>query len=132
MGVRAILVLLALAGPVGAQEMTPETFEAFSEGRTLYFTFNGAPFGAEQYFPGRRSLWRFADGVCEEGDWWGEAERICFRYGEDGLPQCWRFRQNAGGLAAALVEGGAETGFVLEMSGVDDTPLPCPGPRVAS
>ena len=120
---------LLLAGPLSAQEMTPEAFEAFSEGRTLYFTLNGAPFGAEQYFDDRRSLWRFADGPCQAGRWWEEGERICFDYGEDG-PSCWRFHERPGGFAAALVEDGAETGFVLELSHSDDAPLPCPAPDV--
>jgi hypothetical protein len=122
------LVVLLLGGPVAAQEMTPQAFEAFSLGRTLYFTLDGAPFGAEQYFDGRRSLWRFADGTCQAGRWWDEGERICFEYGEG--PSCWRFRPRPGGFAAALVEGGAETGFVLELEHADRAPLPCPGPDI--
>jgi hypothetical protein len=128
---RAALLLAVLAAPAAAQPMTPQAFEAFSAGRTLHFTLNGVPFGAEQYFPGRRSVWRFDDGTCQDGRWWAEGERICFSY-EGGPPQCWRFREAEGGLAAVLVEGGLATGFELALGRVDDAPLACPGPRVGT
>ncbi len=125
-----------LAAPAGAaaQSVSPRDFEAMAQGHTLYFTLDGAPFGAEQYFSGRRSLWRFADGRCEAGRWWPEADRICFRYDADAdaAAECWRFRDRPGGFAAALVENGAETGFVLDLAGSDRTPLDCPGPDVGT
>lgn len=125
--------MLLIAAPVAAQEaMSPRRFEALAEGRTLYFTLDGVPFGAEAYFPDRRSLWRFADGTCAAGRWWDEGDRACFRYDEDAAAQCWRFLQRPGGLAAELVENGVDTGFVLEMSHIDQVPLPCPGPKVGS
>jgi hypothetical protein len=124
---------LAIGTVAAAQDtLSPDSFGAFAEGRTLHFTLDGLPFGAEQYFPGRRSRWRFEDGTCEEGVWWGAGELICFRYdGADGA-QCWRFHGGPGGFSAALVEDGTETGFVLEFSHADDNPLDCPGPDVGS
>ncbi len=128
-----LLFALALAAPAAAQgPMTPEAFEALAEGHVLHFSRDGRSFGAEQYFPGRRSLWRYADGTCAEGVWWAEAGGVCFRYQERSDTQCWRFLDDAGGLAAELVEDGAGTGFVLELSSRDETPLPCPGPKVGS
>ena len=112
--------------------MTPQAFEAFSTGRTLHFTRDGAPFGAEQYFSGRRSLWRFADGTCEAGVWWDEGNAVCFRYGEAAPPQCWHVLDRPGSFAAVSLEAGSETGFVVELSAIDDTPLSCPGPKVGS
>jgi hypothetical protein len=128
------LALAALLAPLAAvaQTVAPGEFEALSEGKTLHFTLGGAPFGAEQYFAGRRSLWRFADGTCEAGEWWGEGDRVCFRYDAGGAAQCWLFRERPGGFAAALVENGAETGFVLELSHSDRTPLDCPGPALGT
>jgi hypothetical protein len=107
--------------------MTAEAFERFAEGRTLHFDLDGRPFGAEQYFPGRRSLWRFADGTCEEGRWWGEGRLICFRY-DDREPQCWRFH----GAPDAFTAESVESGFALTFSHADDRPLACPGPKVGS
>jgi len=111
--------------------MTAETFERFAEGRTLYFSRDGAPFGAEQYFAGRRSLWQFEDGSCEEGRWWGEGRLICFRYGE-AASQCWRFSGGPDDFVAESMRDGIETGFALRFSHADDRPLACPGPKVGS
>ena len=129
----AVLLSAAFAIPAAAQEvLTAPAFEKLAEGRTLYFTEQGAPYGAEQYFSGRRSLWRDADGLCETGRWWGDADAICFGYEDGGPAQCWRFRRGPQGVTAELVENGADTGFVVEMSHADAEPLPCPGPRVGS
>jgi hypothetical protein len=121
---------LAFALPAASAAQTPvspDAFEAMSEGRTLHFTLQGEPFGAEQYFPGRRSLWRFVDGTCESGSWRAEGDRICFTYDGDPETQCWRFMREDSHFRAALV-GKAEVGdFVLELSHSDDARLPCPG-----
>ena len=132
-GMRAALLALVVAAPAWAQgTLAPGDFAALAEGHTLHFSLDGAPFGAEQYFAGARSLWRFEDGRCEAGTWRPAGDLVCFSYGEGVPAQCWRFRQDGGGLAAALVEGGAETGLVLRMSRRDEAPLDCPGPDVGS
>jgi hypothetical protein len=130
----AVLALVAaLAAPAaGETPMTPEAFEALAEGRTLHFSLDGAPFGAEQFLPGRRTLWRFADETCEPGRWRAEGAAICFEYVSEPGPICWRVLQGVPGLTAALLEGGAETGFRLQLDRIDPAPLPCPGPRVGS
>jgi len=125
------LVLFATAA-LAQDAVTPQHFEALAEGRTLHFNLDGQPFGSEHFLPGRRSIWRFAEGGCQQGRWWDEADRICFAYDNGGGPQCWRFLPRPGGFAAALVENGAETGFVLELGHTDTTPLDCPGPDVGS
>ena len=129
----ALLALLLLPGPAPAQEVIPPAaFAALAEGHTLHFSLDGAPFGSEQYFPGRRSLWRTADGRCEAGTWWEAGDLVCFDYG-DGLPaQCWRFRRGADGVTATHVEGGLEAATPLRLTGRDEAPLDCPGPNVGS
>ncbi len=110
----------------------PAAFEALAEGHTLHFTLDGAPFGAEQYFPGRRTLWRYADGLCAEGRWWGSGDSVCFAYDDVEGAQCWRFTRAGSGLAADLVEGGDGPGFELQLAQTDDARLPCPGPKVGT
>lgn len=122
----------ALACATGAGAMAPDVFEAMSEGHTLYFTRDGADFGAEQYFPGRRSLWRYADGTCAWGRWYDRDGLICFQYDNGGGPQCWAFDGDGAGFSAKLIENGAPTGLLLHMSGADQRPLDCPGPGVGS
>lgn len=131
----AILVLVGLAasGAAAASLVSPGEFEAMSQGRTLYFDRGGVPFGAEQYFPGRRSLWRFeATGDCIEGGWRADGDLICFLYdGADG-PECWHFERDGTRLRAALVEEGGETGFALDLDHSDQRALDCPAPNVGS
>lgn len=123
---------LAAAGAVAQEPMPAEAFEALAEGRTLHFTLDGLPFGSERFFAGRRSLWRYVDGTCAHGRWFGEGDAICFVYEDGAAPICWTFTTEGGGHQARLVENGAETGFVLDLAGIDDAPLDCPGPEVGS
>ena len=125
------LATLAPAAPARAQAqtpLTPEEFEAHTEGRTLTFSANGTAYGVEQYSPGRRVRWSFIDGECREGRWYPQDDQICFVY-EDGTgPQCWLFYGGTGGLRAR-VAGDAE-GLVLYETRASDDPLICPGPKV--
>ncbi|TPE51484.1 hypothetical protein [Amaricoccus solimangrovi] len=129
----ALAALLASALAAAAGPVTPEAFERMSEGRTLHFTLDGRDFGAEQYFPGRRSLWRYADGGCAWGRWYARDGLICFRYDLTDDPQCWRFEGDGGaGFSATLIENGLPSGPLLRLSGADERPLDCPAPGVGS
>lgn len=129
----SLAALLVLAAPALAEPpLSPAAFEALAEGKTLHFNLDGQPFGSEQFFAGRRSLWRFADGACQSGGWTAQADLICFRYESEPDAQCWRFGTSGGRLRAGLVEDGRETGFALELDAVDDTALPCLGPDVGT
>jgi hypothetical protein len=105
--------------------VTPGAFQILSEGRTLHFSLDGVPFGAEQYLPGRRTLWRFEGGPCVAGAWRAEGEAICFRYDGQVAPSCWRLVEERGRLVARLLEGGAETGFALTLERSETEPLAC-------
>jgi hypothetical protein len=125
--------LILTAAPATAQtKLSPEAFEALSEGRTLHFSLDGLPFGSEQFFTGRRSLWRTPDGQCEAGVWRSEGDVICFEYDGTPEPQCWLFLQEGSDLRAERVEDGAPAGPAVDLSFIDNTPLPCPGPLVGS
>lgn len=122
------LLLLATAGAQAQSPIAPEAFEALSEGRTLHFALKGLPYGVEQYFPGRRTLWRLGDGACEIGRWYPRGEAICFTYETIPAPSCWRVLQTPEGYAAEALEGG----FTLDVERIDTAPLPCPGPSLGS
>lgn len=132
----AFLTILAMACPGLAAPLDTSSFEKLAEGNTLRFTTrDGAPFGAEQYFPGRRSLWQYADGSCAEGVWWPERDRICFSYGPEAARECWRFESGPTGISVRLMEGsdGAPVGeLLLDLAGIDQAPLDCPGPDVGT
>lgn len=131
--VPALLLALAAAPAAADGILSPDAFETLAEGHTLYFGREGETFGAEQYFSGRRALWRFTDGTCQEGRWYAEGELICFSYNLEGeTPKCWRFRTRGSGFEAVLTDDGRDTDFVLALERSDDSPLDCPGPAVGS
>ena len=128
--VAALACILALgATPTRAEPVSPAEFEALAEGMTLHFGLDGIPFGAEQFFAGRRSLWQFADGTCQEGRWWDEGGLICFAYPPEPDEMCWRLTRENGTLFA---ENMTQGGLRLEMIHRGNVPLPCPGPDVGS
>lgn len=129
--IRAAVLALTLAPPAAAA-MDAAAFEALTAGRTLHFSLDGAPFGSEQFLPGRRTIWRFRDDLCQAGRWWTEGAAICFAYDAEPAPICWSFDAAAEGHVAELLEGGLATGFRLTLDRIDTAPLPCPGPEVGS
>ncbi|RYG90899.1 hypothetical protein EU803_12985 [Loktanella sp. IMCC34160] len=129
--IRATLAALLLFGvPAAAQTaLTAEEFEAISEGETFYFGVEGdGIYGMETYYPDRRVIWTFLDGRCEEGIWYDDAGNICFSYGFDPEPQCWRmFKVDEGLMAVFMNRPESDTLYTV-------TPAPnavvCQGPGV--
>ncbi len=131
---RCLCFLLCLAASQASAQaiVPPAAFEALSTGRTLHFTLDGQPFGSEQFFAGRRSLWRYADATCEPGVWRAEGQAICFEYDTSPEAVCWHFVETPEGYAAQLVEDGAPSDLRLDLARIGTDPLPCPGPEVGS
>lgn len=128
----AFLLPLLLAATATAETLAPDEFEDLATGRTLWFSDASGAFGAEQYLPGRRSLWRYADGSCTFGTWWDEGDLVCFRYETDAGPQCWRFTRQGDRISAAHIGESGASGTVLTLERIDAQPLPCAGPEVGS
>ena len=128
---RSLLLAVALGLPVvvAAQDaMTAAEFEAHVEGRTMTYGTGGAPYGAEEYRPGRRVRWTVFDGECLEGVWYPAGEEICFRYDALEGDKCWRFTMTSRGLAARFTSDPDDfTVYEVERS---EEPLECPGPKV--
>lgn len=128
----ALALVPGLAGPAAAEErLSAEEFEALSEGHTLRFDQRDLPFGAEQFFEGRRTLWRPLGGECVEGVWYERDGAICFLYEEQGSEQCWHLLRREGEIYARSIDdvsGAAE----LRMSERSTRPLDCPGPSLGA
>ena len=128
---RPLLLLLLLSTAAAAPAETPLTAEEFEDrvtGLTLSFDRHGAPYGAEQYLPGRKVIWTFLDGVCKRGYWYEAAEKICFVYEDEPGPQCWDFLRTDQGFAARSVGDVPMNDLIV--SGESRAPLHCPGPDV--
>ena len=128
----AAALLLAVTAAEAQTLLSPGEYEAMSEGRTLHYTYRGQPFGSEQYFADRRSLWRYDTGVCQAGRWHAEGKNACFTYDDNPETMCWVFLRSGNRVVAMLVPrpGSPEADFVLDLSHIDDEPLDCPGPDV--
>lgn len=128
----AAAAILALAGPPvsGATAegfLGGAEFETRVTGQTLTYSQDGRIYGIEQYLPGRRVRWRFADDECLYGRWFEkEAGLICFVYEYDPDEHCWHFRDGGGRLTALSVDDAPGTA----LSEVAQSPagLSCPGP----
>ena len=129
--VRIMIALVLMCGAARAETpMTGAEFDAYTRGLTLSYDANGQLFGAEQYRPGRRVIWTFADGVCQAGRWFEpEPAKICFIYeNSSNGPHCWQFFDTGRGLRARLFDEPG-SGALFE-SHSSSRPLNCAGPKV--
>ncbi|WP_456389520.1 hypothetical protein [Profundibacter sp.] len=124
-----LLFFLFLATPLAAQSpMDADAFEAYSQGKTLYFGYDGSIYGAEEYLPNRRVRWSVLDGKCQDGEWYQDGQMICFVYIGESDPQCWSFYQRQGGLMAQFEnDPDLTTLFEIEPS---EEPMVCLGPEI--
>ncbi|MFC2968957.1 hypothetical protein [Acidimangrovimonas pyrenivorans] len=125
----AALMLVPLAAAAGDKPMSAAEFDAYSQGKTLYYAIGGKPYGAEQYLPNHQVIWAFLGQECRRGHWYEDKGQICFSYENSGDgPQCWTFFPEAGGLRAHYM--GPDSGGDLVEVRQSSEPLHCPGPAV--
>ncbi len=116
-----LAALLLLAAPALADTpMTGAEFEAYAKGKTLTFATESGPYGVERYLPGRRVIWSFLDGQCEEGRWYEEGSAICFVYDFEPEPQCWELYQEGDRLRAVFLNAPGTTVLYEALDGEED------------
>jgi len=130
---RLLLILLAFLTSLpqtgrAIEPMGAEEFDRYTQGKTLFYGFDGTAYGVERYLPGRRVIWSFLDGRCQEGIWYEEAGQICFVYEDNSQPQCWRFMLTPEGLNARF-QNDPQATELYESGDVDDEMI-CLGPEV--
>ncbi|AXI48938.1 hypothetical protein C1J03_16030 [Sulfitobacter sp. SK012] len=125
-----LLILWAMMPlPATAQStMSAAEFDAYTQGKTLFYGTRSAPYGAEVYLPNRRVRWSFLDGKCKEGEWYEDAGLICFVYEDNPEPQCWSFEEGNGGLIAQF-ENDPEAIALYEVEDRGEEML-CLGPEI--
>lgn len=110
--------------PASAQDfMTGEQFEAFTTGKTFFYSKRGVAYGAEQYFENRRTMWALEGGHCSRGEWYSVGTLICFEYDSGDPASCWRFYSVSNRLFAVL--DGEPPEDALEATQVTNDPLAC-------
>jgi hypothetical protein len=108
--------------------LTADAFDRYTRGKTLYYSGDGARYGAEEYLDRRRVRWTFLDGQCKEGSWYASGQDICFVYEDSSEPQCWQFFLRPNGLAATFSGDQSDT-TLYEITGADEDML-CLGPKI--
>ncbi|MCF6272033.1 MAG: hypothetical protein L3J37_02420 [Rhodobacteraceae bacterium] len=132
---KLVFLMAFWAGATQAQViLNAEDFDTLSQGTTMYFSENGRFYGAEQFLPDRRSVWRAEDGSCVNGKWYQLDRDICFLYDNEDSPHCWEITTSADGLTVtSTTENPSATPgvppLVLKLSGQDRKPILCTGPR---
>jgi hypothetical protein len=121
-------LVLAAHSAAAAEPMSAAEFEAYVEGRTLYFGFEGEAYGVESYLPNRRVLWSFLDGQCKDGFWYEDSGLICFLYEDRNDPQCWSFYREGDRLRAVFANDPDNT--ILYEAEQTDEPMTCLGPEI--
>lgn len=108
--------------------MTADEFEAFTDGKTLFFSLNGRDYGVERYLGDRRVEWSFLDGECTRGVWYEENDLICFAYEGWQNPQCWTFEPDGAGMTAQFSIPNEAGQFNRYFAYEKDEPMVCIGP----
>jgi len=125
----SVLALLAIATLALAQNrIGAAEFEAYVQGKTLYYGEDGQAYGVEEYLDNRRVRWSFLDGRCVDGEWYEDDGDICFVYEDNPLPQCWAFFLEGGRLSAQFVNT-PEAQTLYEVNQGDE-PMLCLGPEI--
>lgn len=119
---KALPLLLAVFtghGVMAAEPMDGAAFDAYTQGKTLFYGQNGTVYGAEIYLEDRQVRWSFLDGICKDGFWYEEAGQICFVYDDNPDPQCWAFTTQGGKLSARFENAPGATAL-YEADDVDE------------
>ncbi|MEP2640795.1 hypothetical protein [Roseobacter sp.] len=108
--------------------MSAQEFDDYTRGKTLFYGEEGQSYGVEEYLENRRVIWSFLDGQCKYGEWYEQADQICFIYEDNPNPQCWTFFVDNGRLTA-LFENAPGATELYEAGNVDQD-MVCLGPDV--
>ena len=122
------LALLSFSPAIGSAQMSADAFDAFTRGKTLTYSVDGAPYGVERYLPDRRVEWSFRDGECKAGVWYPVGNQICFDYEDLGPTQCWIFTPDGTGLSATFAGEGGD-GSVYSAIDTGEA-MVCLGPKI--
>jgi hypothetical protein len=125
----ASALALTLAYPAGAQELSPDQFQARTEGRAFgtYFM-DGTLLGIEIFLSDRKVIWQDASGTCQKGHWQVDNGHVCYYYEFSGLGHCMIYRAEGSDMI-----GRADYGedFLLRQGSKDDVTCPTDEPLLS-
>jgi hypothetical protein len=126
---RAAALILCLGSAAPAQELSPEEFQARTEGHAFgtYFA-DGSLLGIEIFLKDRQVIWQTFEGTCEKGHWQVDNGYICYHYEVSGLGHCMIYRAEGD-----VIIGRADYGedYTLRMGSKDDVTCPTDEPLLS-
>ncbi len=125
----ATALALCLASVAQGQELSPDQFQARTEGRAFgtYFA-DGALLGIEIFLNDRKVIWQSFDGTCQNGHWQVADGYVCYYYETSGLGHCMTYRAEA-----EVIIGRTDYGedFILRQGFKDDVTCPMDQPLLS-
>jgi hypothetical protein len=125
----ATALALMLAPAAQAQELTPEAFQARTEGHAFgtYFA-DGTLLGFEIFLSGRKVIWQAADGTCQKGIWQVQNGYVCYLYEEVNPGHCMIYRAEGDAIIGRTDYG---EDFTLRLGLKDDVTCPTGEPLLS-
>lgn len=126
----ATALILAFAAPAGAQELSPDDFQARTEGRAFgtYFM-DGTLLGFEIFLSDRKVIWQDASGLCQKGIWQVQNGYVCYLYEEVNPGHCMIYRTEGPDLIGRTDYG---EDFLLRQGSKDDVTCPTDEPLLSA
>lgn len=125
----ATALALALAPMAAAQELSPDDFQARTEGRAFgtYFM-DGSLLGIEIFLSDRKVIWQAFDGTCQKGHWQVDNGYVCYHYEDSGLGHCMIYRAEGDAIIGRTDYG---EDFILRQGSKDDVTCPTDEPLLS-
>ncbi|MGL4235667.1 hypothetical protein [Tabrizicola sp.] len=125
----AITLALGLAPAAQAQELSPEEFQARTEGRAFgtYFA-DGTLLGIEIFLSDRQVIWQTIDGLCQKGIWQVQNGYVCYLYEQVNPGHCMIYRAE-GDVIIGRTDYGED--FTLRQGSKDDVTCPTDEPLLS-
>lgn len=125
----AMVITLALATTAGAEELSPEAFQARTEGHAFGTFFpDGSLLGIEIFLSDRKVIWQAADGTCQRGIWQVQNGFVCYLYKGFDPGHCMIYRAE-GDAMVGTTDAGEE--FILRQGSKDDVTCPTDEPLLS-
>jgi hypothetical protein len=125
----AAVLALCLASGAQGQELSPDDFQARTEGRAFgtYFM-DGTLLGIEIFLNDRQVIWQDASGTCQKGHWQVDNGHVCYHYEFSGLGHCMIYRAEGDAII-----GRADYGddYILRQRPKEDVTCPTDQPLMS-
>jgi hypothetical protein len=126
---RAAALVLVLGTSAGAQALSPEEFQALTEGHAFATHFSdGQLQGIEIFLKDRKVIWQGVDGTCLKGQWQVEDGHVCYSYEGYVEGHCLIYRSKGNEITGRSTEG---LDFTLRKGSATDVTCPMDVPLLS-